>query len=479
MTKGRCHLFGTIPALLIAVSVCSPSCSGKNQSDEIKPEAKENASPQEKHINFITWNEDYLNALEEGIPKFERETGIKVTWKILSEDIVREKVLVDLASQAGEYDLVLTDVWILPEHVAAGYLEPLDKFAANDPTFDRKTWYPEFLNALTYQGHLYALPTESFGAALVYRKDLFEKYGIRIPTTIDELEAAAKRLMLDTNADGTIDIFGAVSRGKAGEEPAIVVSGFAWAYGGTWFEGGASTSEEIKGKKAKPSFNSPQFLAGFKKYCDILRKYGPPGIKDYTWYELVEDGKKGKAAMILNSGFNVGALDKESVGMRDKYYAALPPRGPIKHSQEAFVMGYGINRNSKNKDAAWQFLKFITGKRFMEHVMKDYATSIAIRSHRESDIYRTMHPYKTPSGNFVLEENIKLIDWNYMPHLPEYSVIANLLGTATSEVIAGKKTAKEALDQLNAAVYKLMKQSGYYSGHRPETKGENPKDRKK
>ncbi len=457
-------------ALFMAIS-----CSSKKKKKQPDPDIASVEAPDfisKPNVNFITWNEDYVTALKNEIPRFEKDTGIKVTWKLLSEDIVRERVLIDLASHAGEFDLVLTDVWILPEQVEAGYLEPLDKFEKEDPRFKRDLWYPQFLKALTYKDHLYALPTESFGAAMVYRKDLFDKHGIKTPTTIDELEDAAKKLIIDTDKDGKIDIYGAVSRGKAGEEPTIVVSGFAWAYGGTWFEGGASTAGEIKSKQAKPTFNSPEFLAGFKKYCDILRMYGPPGIKDYTWYELVQDGKTGSAAIILNAGFNVGALDKKSIGMRDKYYAALPVKGPKKHTQEAFVMGYGINKDSRNKKSAWEFLKFVTGKRFMEHVMKDHATSLAVRAHRESETYRKMHPYVTSEGKFVLEENLNLIDWNYMPHLPEYSVIANLLGTATSEVIAGKKQPKQALDQLNDAVYKLLKQAGYYSEKR-EQKTEN------
>jgi len=457
------HIFIIILMAFAASFILHIGCSKTDKTkaeDKVKVEVKAEAVG--PHVNFITWNEDYLTTLKEEIPRFEKETGIKVSWKLLGEDIVRDKMLVDLASHAGEFDLVLTDVWILPEHVASGYLEPLDSFATSDPDFRMNDWYPEFIKALTYDGHLYALPTESFGAALVYRKDLFEKYGVRVPETIVDLEIAAKKLTLDTDSDGKTDIYGIISRGKAGEEPAIIVSGFAWAYGGTWFEGGTSTADEIRRLKAKPAFNSPQFYRGFKKYCDLLRKYGPPGIKDYTWYELIQDGKKGRAAMILYSGFNVGALDKASIGMRDKYYAALPAKGPYNYIQEDFAMGYGINKDSKNKDAAWKFLKFLTSKRFMKHVADDYATSIGIKSLRESPEYRKMHPYRTPDKKYVLEENINLIQWNYMPHLPEYSVIANLLGTATSEVIVGRKNAREALKELNKAVYTLMKQAGYY-----------------
>lgn len=446
-------LFGIVPALLL--SACKPN----SPATPAQTVAAAETSPK---INFVTWNEDYLPALQKEVPVFEKETGIRVEWKLLSEDIIREKVLIDLASGAGEFDLVLTDVWILPEHVSSNYLEPLNSFIEKDASFDKSKWYSTFLDALTYDGKFYALPTESFGAALVYRRDLFEKYNMKIPTTIAELVHAAKRLTLDTDGDGKTDVHGVVSRGKAGEEPAIIVSGFASAFGGTWFEKGAATMDEIKKQKARPAFGSPEFLAGFKTYCDLLKNYGPPGSKDYTWYELVEDGRKGKAAMILYADFNVGAMDRIDVGMRDKYAAALPARGPKGYIQEAFAMGYGISRNSKNKDAAWKFLKFITGDAFVRTVVNNYVTSIAMKSFREGEKYRALHPYKTPDGAYVLEKDIALIDWRYMPHIPEYSVIANMLGTATSEVIAGKKDAKKSLDELNSSVFLLMQRAGYY-----------------
>ena len=148
--------------------------------------------------------------------------------------------------------------------------------------------------------------------------------------------------------------------------------------------------------------------------------------------------------------------------MREKYAAALPVRGSRAFTQEDFAMGYGINRRSANKAAAWQFLKFITGEPFMQSVMENAVTSIPMRSVVESPEYRSLHPYRAPDGGYVLERSIGLIDWRYMPRLPEYSVIASRLGRATSEVIAGTKTAKQALDELNASVTQLMEQAGYY-----------------
>lgn len=448
-----------INVAIIITLVVSFSCRGK---DEKKSADKTIKTAYKSSINFITWNDDYLQALKTKVLLFEKETGIKVNWKMLSEDVVREKVLLDLAAKTGKYDLVLTDVWILPEHIKSGYLEPLDGFIKSDNNFNRDVWYETFLNALTFNGSLYALPMESFGTALVYRKDLFDKFGIKVPTTVSELENAASKLTRDLDNDKIIDIYGVASRAKAGEEPAIIVSGFAWAYGGTWFENNASTSEEIKRIKAKPAFNTPAFRRGFTAYCNLLKKYGPPGIKDYTWYEIVRDGRRGKVAMLLYAGYNVGAVDHPKYNMREKYYAALPVKGPKNYVQENFVMGYGINRDSKNKDAAWKFLKFMSSEVFMSGVVQEHVTSIPIRSIREGKLYRKMHPYLTSDREYVLEQNIELIDWNYMPHIPEYSVIADMLGVATSQVVAGKTDAKEALERLNVAVYKLMEQSGYY-----------------
>ncbi len=449
-------------ALLAASLICCRGSDKKPAMEKkvaVTAEAGKAAWPT---IHFITWNEDYLGTFKREIPRFEAASGVKVDWQILSEDIVREKVLIDLSSGAGKYDLVLTDVWILPEQVASDYMEPLDGFIASDAGFDRGAWYETFLDALSYEGKLYALPTESFGPALVYRKDLFEKHKVKVPTTIPELVDAARKLTLDTDGDGNIDVYGVVSRGKAGEEPAIVVSGFAWAEGGSWFEKGAATAEEIKRLKARPAFSSPQFLKGFAAYTGMMRRYGPPDSKNYTWYEIVRDGRAGRAAMILNCGFNVGAVDREEVGMRDKYYAALPVRGRRGYTQENFAMGYGINRRSANKPAAWLFLKFITGVPFMQGVVEDYATSIPMRSIVEGPRYRGMHPYRTPDGAYVLEKSIGIIDWRYMPRLPEYSVIANRLGRATSEVIAGTKSAAQALRELDEAVNRIMENAGYY-----------------
>jgi N,N'-diacetylchitobiose transport system substrate-binding protein len=59
----------------------------------------------------------------------------------------------------------------------------------------------EFLQSLdeagTYDGKLYAVPYYAGARVVIYRKDLFQKSGIQIPTTLEEFLAAGKKLKAD------------------------------------------------------------------------------------------------------------------------------------------------------------------------------------------------------------------------------------------------------------------------------------------
>ena len=58
-----------------------------------------------------------------------------------------------------------------------------------------KEYYPEVLEACRYNGRLYALPSLLNGSYLLYRKDLFDKYGLTKPESFDDLAVKVKRVM--------------------------------------------------------------------------------------------------------------------------------------------------------------------------------------------------------------------------------------------------------------------------------------------
>ena len=85
----------------------------------------------------------------------------------------------------------LVNIWCSPsfldEVVAAGTLEPLNADDYADYGFTEGS-----LDGVTYDGQIYGLPRNTDVLGFYYNKDLFEANGMEVPTTWDELLAAAQ-----------------------------------------------------------------------------------------------------------------------------------------------------------------------------------------------------------------------------------------------------------------------------------------------
>lgn len=107
---------------------------------------------------------------------YEEREGITVNMEYADESVARQKVLLDLINGTSKYDLVMlgTD-GAVQAYSYAGYLEPLDGYLDSATEyFNADDIYPQFLEANTVNGQLWALPYYSFGGGVIYRKDIFE-----------------------------------------------------------------------------------------------------------------------------------------------------------------------------------------------------------------------------------------------------------------------------------------------------------------
>ncbi|MBW2061264.1 MAG: extracellular solute-binding protein, partial [Deltaproteobacteria bacterium] len=138
------------------------------------------------------------------IKEFEQLTGIKVIAEHYSSAILRRKLLMELAAKNKDLDMFQGMMKTNYQYNAAGWLEPLDKYikdsALTSPDYDYEDIYPRVRSIIN--GKTIGITTSNNPQVLMYRKDLFEKYNVKVPTNWKELEAAAKKLTLDTNGDG-------------------------------------------------------------------------------------------------------------------------------------------------------------------------------------------------------------------------------------------------------------------------------------
>ncbi len=296
-------------------------------------------------------------AIEPHLKDFEALTGIKLVIEVYPEDQFRAKTLVELTSGASSIDVFMT----MPgqeglKYMRAGWYQPVDAFL-KDPTLTAPDYnWADFLagprEAMTVEGKLIGPPIQSETMGLMYRKDILQKYNVKVPTTLAELEAAAKALNGKPMTDDGQPGFGIVARGKRAAATSVF-AGMLHAMGATWL---IPTRE--------PAFNSEQGIQAFDMWGRLLRLYGPPGSENNHWYEASSIFSQGKAALYpeANSLWSV-VEDPQKSKVLGRVGYAMFPRGPQGHyGSMVYVWGLAIPKTSKNQQAAWLFLQWATSK---------------------------------------------------------------------------------------------------------------------
>jgi N,N'-diacetylchitobiose transport system substrate-binding protein len=146
----------------------------------------------------------------------DQNPGSTLTIEEQQWDGLVEKLTTSLSSESETPDVVEVGNTQAPTFTTAG--------AFSDVTADLGDWggddlLPGFVDGATVGGKTYAVPYYAGSKYIFYRKDLFQKAGIEVPTTMDEFVAAAVALK------------------KANPEPANF-SGF-WLPGQDWRNGAA------------------------------------------------------------------------------------------------------------------------------------------------------------------------------------------------------------------------------------------------
>jgi len=227
-----------------------------------------------------------------------------------------------------------------------GWYTDLAPFAQNDADIDLDDFFPAALLAETVDGALTGIPIVTEQEIIYYRKDLFAEHGIKVPTTMEELEEAAA--YFNDPANG---FFGFVSRGQ--RSPAVTqFSSFLYSFGGNF---------DVDGKA---TLNTPEAIEAFTFYGDMLRNYGPPGVLNMSWPQALAIFAQGSAAMYTDASvFYSNMLDPEQSDVGELVGFAQFPAGPA-GSKPYSIVSWGISMaaGSRQKDAAWEFIKWATSK---------------------------------------------------------------------------------------------------------------------
>ena len=355
----------------------------------------------------------------------------------LSGSSLFEKSVIDMKGGVGTYDVILIDDPNATQIQKAGWLADLGAmYDAKGITLD-----PDFIPSLTKlgrypygdQGTLYSLPLVGNVELFAYRKDLIEKYGLEVPDTWDKVMAAAKTF--DANEP---DVFPVLFRGAKGNP---IVTGFLplfWSFGGKVLVDG------------KPAMDSPEALAALEFFL-ALAKYAPEGVAMYQSAQVKDAVYAGTGAMAIEvwPGW-ISDLDNPAVSnVVGKVVVTKHPAQVEKSSPMIGVWLAGIPESSHNKDAAFDFLQFLTSAD-MQAKMAD-ATGIPPTRKSVHEIPSLVEKYVWyPAQLDGLQNGVP------RPRTNKWKEIEEALGTYLQMALIGDLTAQEALDQVNAKIGEIV-----------------------
>jgi len=293
------------------------------------------------------WFGDHWKA---NLADFEKLTGIKVVIEDYPEDPFRQKLAVEMSGKSKSVDVFTTGTMREGrQFVTSGWYADLTPLI-NDPNatavgWDKNDFIESVWKAHQFGGKQVAVPIQSNVQLLYYRKDLFDGAGLKAPKTLDELEAAAKKLHNPPN------VYGFVSRGRKTQAP-YSWSHWLYANGGSWL-----TAD------GKPGINTPAAVAATEQYVRLLRNYSDPGVTDNGPNEVQTQFLQGRSAMILDAVSWAGLFsDPSKSKVAGKWAGALAPPGPAGVTYELWAWSLAMSPFSDKQKAAWLFIQWATSK---------------------------------------------------------------------------------------------------------------------
>lgn len=398
-------------------------------------------------IHLLLNRHPFSESILRFIPEYERQTGVKVSTLLLSEEEYFEKLITELSSRSSFYDLFMLGFPHLWQYAKAGWLEPLDPYIDN-PNLTPADWDPNdfFTELITCSrwnlrqgsgmgdGPIWVLPVNEEAYVIFYRKDLFERFQVKPPAAYEEVYKAAKALT--RIVDGQ-QIYGFGHRGV--RSWSTIHPGYLTAFV-SW---GARDFDD----SMHCVIDSPQGIEITDLFIRTLREGGPPGWPSYTWYEGKEAFLSGRFAMWFDANHQAAAFENPAKShVAGKVGYLLPPAGPdgqIKSS--TWVWSLAMNAASRNKDAAWRFLAWATSKDMLQRTVPYENINPARRSVWEDP--RTVRATNWAGGEYRRTAQLLLSEYARIRWTPSTYVTqaGDRWAAALQEIYEGKRTAEQAL----------------------------------
>lgn len=371
-------------------------------------------------------------AIEPAITLFNKKFAGKYKAKLtmLDKESLPDRYIIQFLSGSAEYDVLSIDAgWAMR---MAPSLESVEALSAKYGG-TKLSSFGSLIDCYSYNGKHIGLPVRFGTNILYYRKDLLEKAGLAVPKTIEEyLEAA--RVLTKKNSKGEIITYGTAINGTRPIGIAYHFSNYLFSHGGSYL-----TDD---GKHADPSLKSNLFVKLLDSWKAPWDEGLTPNPLSWTYHDTVAAMQTGKLAMALEYSPRVMVFEDPSVSQvaGKMGYALLPHKALGKHPM-MFLNGswcLSVDKNSSQKKAAWELIKFLTSKEIQKFMALEAANGPTLLEIYEDPDYRRIYP---AAG--VLRDAIKNYQFRTAFPVKSGAEITEVVHQELQNYLLGRKSAKQ------------------------------------
>jgi len=407
-------------------------------------------------INQSPWFDGFRRLVEQ----YKNETGNAIELDVNPYAGALDKIRNSLRAQTGSYDLLAIDNNWMVEFFDGGFLTPIGELVPGyklDPqvsTYGGTIYWNEKLRTFDpHGGKLMGVPVNGNVEVFYYRKDLYDRHGLKVPETWDQVLANAQKLN-----DGS-RVYGFVHRDDR-ESALADFSNYLFSFGGDVFVNASAGDFTV-------ALNSPAALRALEFYLKLGKAGGYPTAGSVGQSQMIQLMATGKAAQTIGI---VGAWaqleDPNKSAVVGKFDTALIPRGEGGH--HASRAGHWIGAIARNVPIERQkaALEFLTWFQTLDHQLA-YTRYGAVPV--RVDLGQTPLA-RDPKFRFLKAQSDNSRAAKMYAVIPEAAQMSSIVSLRLNECIIGKSAPAEALNRAAAEVQDLIARSGRKTGRLPDLK---------
>jgi len=417
--------FGAAALVVLAVLLVG---SYKRQPDLLPAAPVEGGFLHGQTVRMLIVGDPFSIALRAGARELGRRAGGSVEIEVVGYDDVRRLTQLNARDQRSAYDIVSFDSVWAGEYGAAGVLLPLnDLIKVSAATLRPEDFLEIAYRQAQFKGQQLGLPIQPHPELLWVRRDLFEKAGIAAPLTTDELLAAAKRFTQPAQGQ-----FGICWNGQRGQALGQQMAHFYAAFGQPLLDAGG-----------RPTLNTARGIAA-ARFAQSLLPFSPPDILNMAWDHRPVRFAKGGCVMTYEWAARSYLVEEDpgSQVIGRVGYEAAPHAPDAKPITSIGTWSLGIPANiGARRDVAWQFLAWLTSSDIERWLAQQGNGGMPRYSVMRDPALAQRYPaFKTVAR---LGSAGQLDDW-MRPAVPQWSALADILGTVYHDMLRGELTPEQA-----------------------------------